>query len=408
VHSGVETPPLSHVDVPAVHPDPRGDYSRLRSLSCHPVPRVYSNHLPPIYPGHNASHADGLSGKAKVPFQWPSPSPSTQTHQDKLCMPSSKRRPTSVSSGPPMAKQKQINTSPCSGINTGNEQQAQQQQAQHRPVQPQSPGVQVGASYTCSFNLDFADVSVGGGDVLDSFDFDSFLNTDEVDKCFEGIEFEEDPEAEDTDMQSILVQPSQIPSDAGAGALGAEACRVARRLSRSTKEISRSRSRSSVSSRDTPPRCRKSRSRSPSTSRERSELPVGQLGTATGAVVGELADNDRKICRQKIKTGIANDDPSSRLRARHHSKDAKQYSLKRSQADAFPSYGEGHAAFALPSRRSLLPRAPTRDRAESFRREVLPANDDSDKKSTESPSSLQALLDRWLDAGAAAVLLEPS
>jgi hypothetical protein len=72
---------------------------------------------------------------------------------------------------------------------------AQQQQPQH-PQQPnqnsngvQPPPPDMGGPFGGSgnlvgeepfgLNMDFADVSAGGGDVLDNFDFDSFLNTDD-------------------------------------------------------------------------------------------------------------------------------------------------------------------------------------------------------------------------------------
>ena len=38
--------------------------------------------------------------------------------------------------------------------------------------------------------MDFADVSAGGGDVLDNFDFDSFLNTDKIGMGFHFAEFD--------------------------------------------------------------------------------------------------------------------------------------------------------------------------------------------------------------------------
>jgi hypothetical protein len=43
--------------------------------------------------------------------------------------------------------------------------------------------------------MDFADVSAGGGDVLDNFDFDSFLNTDKIGMGFHFAEFDGGPEA---------------------------------------------------------------------------------------------------------------------------------------------------------------------------------------------------------------------
>jgi hypothetical protein len=71
---------------------------------------------------------------------------------------------------------------------------AQQQQPQHQQ-QPnqnsngvQQPPSEMGGPFGGSgslvdesfgLNMDFADVSAGGGDVLDNFDFDSFLNTDD-------------------------------------------------------------------------------------------------------------------------------------------------------------------------------------------------------------------------------------
>jgi hypothetical protein len=84
---------------------------------------------------------------------------------------------------------------------------AQQQQPQH-PQQPnqnsngvQQPPPDMGGPFGGSGNLvdnegfgglsmDFADVSAGGGDVLDNFDFDSFLNTDDAGMGFDFPSFD--------------------------------------------------------------------------------------------------------------------------------------------------------------------------------------------------------------------------
>jgi hypothetical protein len=236
-------------------------------------------------------------------------------------------------------------------------------------------------------NMDFADIPAGGGDVLDNFDFDSFLHN-------EGIGFEFNPEAEDlldADMHSISAQASHIPLDAVAGALGAEAFRRARSSSRSTKERSRSRS-----------RCRKRRL----SSRARYESTAGQLGSpaTVAATVGGLAAKIQDYRGQAAETVVANDRAPSRSPARCYSKSANQHPRKRALSDAFSSYEDDYAAFAPPSMGSPASAAPVTRKA--FMR--VPENDDGGGMSLQNPTALQALLDHWLDAGAAAVLLESS
>jgi hypothetical protein len=245
-------------------------------------------------------------------------------------------------------------------------------------------------SFDYSLNLDFAEVSAGGGDVLDNFDFDSFLSTNEVDKGFEDIAFDNDPEARDTEMHSVSAQPSPIPLDAVAGALGAEAFRRARSPSRSTKGRSRSRSRSRRLSQETLRRRRSHRLRSPSKSRARSEPPAEQLSDPAAAAAAVVRGTKRMFHRES----------QNAINARN----AKQRSLKRSRSNAFPSYTE-HTAFG-PSSTVSSSDASRKTCRTSVQGTGFAGDDDMDEVPLDNPSALQALLDRWLDASATAVLLE--
>lgn len=60
-------------------------------------------------------------------------------------------------------------------------------------------------------NMDFADASVGGGDVFDNFDFDSFLNTDDGGMGFDFPDF--DGGLKDDDVGSVLDHTSHAQKD---------------------------------------------------------------------------------------------------------------------------------------------------------------------------------------------------
>jgi hypothetical protein len=229
--------------------------------------------------------------------------------------------------------------------------------------------------------MDFAEIPAGGGDVLNNFDFDSFLGT-------KGVGFE----LENATLHCISNQHSQIPSDTLAAALDDETFRHTRSLSRSTKERSRSRSRSRSSSRETIRSSRKRRSRS----RGRYESTAGQLGSpaAAAAVVRGLAAESQDYRRKGGPTVITNDRAPNSPPTRYHSRDANRHPRKKARSDAFSSYEEDSAAFAP------LPMGPHVSAA--------PVTQRVPETSLRSPTALQALLDRWLDAGAAAVLLESS
>jgi hypothetical protein len=448
VHPGVRIPPVSYADVPAAHPNPTGEAPQLSRRHLAAPSHLCGKITITKSPGHNASHADENPGKAELPFKWPSPPPSAIPHQDKLRMPPSKRRPVSGSS--PLTKREQINISPYSEysmVNTSGQriqalqqrarqQQAQQQQSQQQhqrvqpqyaqpeyappqnaqqqqhqqarqqqqeyqqqqaqqqqQVQPQSQRVQENMDLIYGLNMDFADIPAGGGDVLDNFDFDSFLNNG-------GIGFE----LENAALHSISDQPSRTPSDTLAGALHDDTFRRMRSLSRSTKETSRSRSRSRTSSRETIRSRRNHRSRS----RGRYESTAGQLGSPAAAaeVVGGLTaeSQDYRWTGGQIWNVNDHDHATSSPPTRYYSKSANEHPRKRARSDAFPSYEDDYAAFVPPSMGPHVSAAPVTRKA--FMR--VPENDDSDEMSPRNPTALQALLDRWLDAGAAAVLLESS
>lgn len=251
-----------------------------------------------------------------------------------------------------------------------NVQQRQQQQQQQHMGTLFGDSANLLNDESLDLDMDFADIGAERGDALDSIDFDSFLDPNDGDMALD-FSFGVDVEANGGATNSTENQPSQTPFDTFIGVSGAETLRHTGGLHRGLGSDNLSRPRSNS---DTTPL-----------------RHVAELGHLTRYALSD--------CGKTNHTAINKIESHRRF---HRVR-------KRSVSEAFLGITE-HAQISPHSKPRVGSHASID--GEQCEAPVQSGWDSSDNENNTvwpySSLAVQALLKRWVDASAAAVLLEPS